>query len=68
MSEGRDMFSIEDIKKKREIYERKIEDIIAQFEKELPSEVKIENMVAVRPIGINPLKCSIKLVVEDLNK
>lgn len=64
------MFSIDEVKKKREIYERKIEDILIQFEKELSSEIRIENMVAIRPMGTNPLplKCSIKLVVEDLNK
>ncbi len=63
------MFSIDEIKKKREIYERKIEDILVQFEKELPSEIRIESAVAVKPIGgIRPLKCSIKLVVDDLNK
>lgn len=63
------MFSINDIKKKREIYERKIEDILIQFEKELPSEISIENMVAVRHIGyVKPLRCSIKLAIEDLNK
>lgn len=62
------MFQIDDIKKKREIYERKIEDIFKQFEKELPLEVTIESMVAFRPIGSNSLQCSIKLVVADLNK
>lgn len=62
------MFQIDDIKKRRELYERKIEDILMQFEKELPSEIKIDNIVATRPIGANSLKCSIKLVVEDLNK
>ena len=63
------MFSIDEIKKKREIYERKIDDILTQFAKELPPEISIENMVAVRAMGgTNLLKCSIKLVVEDLNK
>ena len=62
------MFSIDEIKKKREIYERKIEDVLMQFEKELPSEVKIDNTVAVRSIGDKVLKCHIKLAVEDLNK
>lgn len=62
------MFQIDEIKKKREIYERKMEEILIQFEKELPSEIKIENMVAVRPMGSDSLKCSIKLAVEDLNK
>ena len=62
------MFSIDETKKKREIYERKIEDILMQLEKELPSEVKIDNMVATRLLGAKALKCSIKLVVEDLNK
>lgn len=62
------MFSIDEIKKKREIYERKIEDIIVQFEKDLPSEVMVESVVAIRNFGINKLKCSIKLAVEDLNK
>ncbi len=61
------MFSIGEIKKKRELYERKIEDILMQFEKELPSEIKIESMVAVRH-GTDKLVGSIKLVVEDLNK
>lgn len=38
------MFQIDEIKKKREICERKIEDILMLFEKELPSEIKIENI------------------------
>lgn len=62
------MFSIDETKKKREIYERKIEDLIEQFEKDLPPEVRIESVVAIRNFGIKKLKCSIKLVVEDLNK
>ncbi len=66
------MFAIEEIKKKIEIYERKIEDTLVQFEKELPPEIRIENMVATRRMGPieanNSLKCSIKLVMEDLNK
>lgn len=62
------MFSIDEIKKKRQIYERKIEEILAQFEKELPSEIRIDNMVAIRSVGVSVLKCSIKLIVEDLNK
>lgn len=61
------MFSIDDIKKKREIYERKIEDILVQLEKELPSEITIDNTVAIRS-GSDPLKCSIKLIMKDLNK
>lgn len=61
------MFSIEEIKKKRESYERKIEDVLIEFEKELPPEIRIENAVVVRPIGTNLLKCGIKLAVEDLN-
>jgi hypothetical protein len=60
------MFSTDDIKKKRAMYERKIEDMLLQFEKELPSAVRIENMVATR-LGSEQLKCGIKLVVEDLN-
>ncbi len=65
------MFSIDEIKKKREIYEGKIGDMLAQFEKELPPEIIIDSMVATRPIGpigANSLKCRIKLVMEDLNK
>ncbi len=62
------MLPIEDIKKKRETYERKIEEILVQFEKELPSEVRIDSSVAVRNSGVDSLKCRIKLVVEDLNK
>lgn len=61
------MFSIDEIKKKREIYERKIEDVLIQFEKELPSEITIDNAVIIRPMGSNLLKCGIKLVVKDLN-
>ena len=62
------MFSIDDIKKRRAMYERKMEDILNEFEKELPPEITIDNMVAVRHMGSNSLKCSIKLVMEDLNK
>lgn len=61
------MFSIDEIKNKREMYERKIEEILVQFEKELPSEIKIESMVAVKH-GTDKLECNIKLVMEDLNK
>lgn len=62
------MFSIEEIKKKREIYERKIEDTLKQFEKELPSEIRIDGVVAIMYGGEKELKCSIKLAMEDLNK
>lgn len=61
------MFSIDEIKKKREMYERKMEDILIQFEKELPPEIRIENAVVTKPLGTNLLKCGIKLVLEDLN-
>lgn len=61
------MFSIDEIKKKREMYESKIEEMLIQFGKELPSEIKIESMVAVKH-GTDQLHCSIKLVLEDLNK
>lgn len=61
------MFSVDEIKKKRETYERKIEDALVQLEKELPPEIRIENAVVIRPTGTNLLKCGIKLVLEDLN-
>jgi len=59
-----------DIKTKREMYERKIEEMLQQFAKELPPEVSIESAVATRGMGKdnNVLRCGIKLVVEDLNK
>ena len=47
---------------------KKIEDILIEFEKELPSEIMIDNVVVIRPMGSSLLKCGIKLVVEDLNK
>ena len=61
------MFSIDEIKKKRELYERKIEEILEEFEKELPKEVTIDNAIAMRH-GTSSIECNIKLVVEDLNK
>ena len=63
------MWNIDDIKKKRETYERKIEDVLKEFEKEIPPEFKIESAVAIRDMGKNGiLKCHIKLEVEDVNK
>lgn len=59
---------LEEIKKKRETCERKIEDILTQFEKELPPGIRIDNAVAFSTIGTKSLICSIKLVVEGLNK
>lgn len=61
------MFSIDDIKKKRVIYEKKIEEMLEEFEKELPKEVTIDNAIAMRH-GTGSIECDIKLVVEDLNK
>ena len=63
------MWNIDDIKKKREIYERKIEDVLKEFEKEIPPEFKIESAVAVKSMGKSGvLECHIKLEVEDVNK
>jgi hypothetical protein len=63
------MWNIDDIKKKREMYERKIEDVLKEFEKEIPPEFKIESAVAIRSMEKNSiLKCHIKLEVEDVNK
>jgi hypothetical protein len=59
------MFSIDEIKKKRESYERKIEEILYQFAKELPPEVTINSVVVIN--RNNEMDCGIKLVVEDLN-
>ena len=59
------MFSIDEIKKKRESYERKIEEILKEFERELPPEIKIESSVMLN--RDKSMKCSIKLEVEDLN-
>ena len=59
------MFSIGEIKKKRESYERKIEEILYQFAKELPPEVTINSVVAIN--RNNKIDCSIKLEVADLN-
>lgn len=61
------MFSTDEIKKKRAIYERKIEEILKEFENELPKEVTIDNAIAMRH-GTSSIECNIKLVVEDLNK
>jgi RNase P/RNase MRP subunit p30 len=38
---------IKEIKTKREAYERKIEDILRQFAKELPPEISIDSAVAI---------------------
>lgn len=63
------MWKIDDIKKKRQMYERKIEDVLKEFEKEIPPEFKIESAVAVRSMDNNEvLECHIKLKVEDVNK
>jgi hypothetical protein len=59
------MFSIDEIKKKRESYERKIEEIVYQFAKELPLEVTIDSVVVIN--RNNKMECGIKLVVADLN-
>ena len=59
------MFSIDEIKKKRLIYEKKIEAILIEFGKDLPPEIKIENAVVIS--RGNTLQCSIRLFVEDLN-
>lgn len=61
------MMNIDDIKKKRETYERKIEDVLKEFEKEIPPEFKIESEVAVRSKE-KGFDCRIKLELEDLNK
>jgi hypothetical protein len=61
------VFSIDEIKKKRELYERKIEEMLEEFEKELPKEVTIDNAIAMRH-RTSSIECNIKLVVEDLNK
>jgi hypothetical protein len=44
------------------LHERKIEEILRQFVKELPPEIVIENAAVIRQ-G-EELKCSIKLVME----
>lgn len=63
------MWNIDDIKKKREIYERKIENVLKEFEKEIPPEFKIESVVVIGGIGKSGvLECHIKLEVEDINK
>lgn len=61
------MLSIGDIKKKREVYERKIEEILSQLDIELSPEVKIENAIAMRHTGAGKLECKIKLTMEDIN-
>ena len=63
------MWNIDDIKKKRELYEGKIEEVLKEFEKEIPPEFKIESAVAIRSRDKNgALECHIKLEVEDVNK
>ena len=61
---------IEEMKKKRAIYEKKMEEILKEFEKEIPPVFRIESVVAVRPLGNKtPLKFHIKIELsEDLNK
>lgn len=62
------MWNINDIKKKRYMYERKIEDVLKEFEKEIPPEFKIESAVVIRSMKDDVLECHIKLEVEDVNK
>lgn len=63
------MWNIDDIKKKRDMYERKIEYLLKEFEKEIPPEFKIESAVAIRSIDKNRvMECRIKLDVGDINK
>lgn len=63
------MWNIDDIKKKRETYERKIEGVLKEFEKEIPPEFKTESAVAFRSRDKNgALECHIKLEVADVNK
>lgn len=62
------MWKIDDIKKKRQMYERKIEDVLKEFEKEIPPEFKIEYAVVTRRMKDDVLECHIKLEVEDVNK
>lgn len=62
------MFNIDEIKKKREEYETKIEELLKEYEKELPSMFKIESAVAVRESSSSKLICRIKLEVENVNR
>lgn len=66
------MLAIDEMKKKRDVYERKIEEILKEFEKEIPPEFRIESVVALKPSGRgvgDSLKCTIKIgLAEDINK
>lgn len=61
---------IDEMLKKRTIYEKKLGDVLNEFEKEIPSAFRIESVVAVRSIGKNtPLKFRIKIELsEEFNK
>ena len=61
---------IEEMKNKRTIYEKKLGEILKEFEKEIPSDFRIESAVAIRSSGKkSPLKFHIKIELsEDLNK
>ncbi len=57
---------IEEMLKKRTIYEKRLEEVLNEFEKEIPSAFRIESVVAVRPIGKNtPLEFRIKIELSD---
>ena len=61
---------IEEMKKKRTIYEKKLEEILKEFEKEIPPDFRIESAITVRPLGDkSQLQFHIKIELsEDLNK
>lgn len=57
---------IEEMLKKRSIYEKKLGEILQEFEKEIPSAFRIESVVAVRSIGKNtPLEFHIKIELSE---
>lgn len=57
---------IEEMLKKRTEYEKRLGDILNEFEKQIPSTFKIDSVVAVRSIGKNsPLTFNIKIELSD---
>ena len=61
--------AIEEMKKKRGVYEKKLEEILKEFEKEIPPEFIIESAIAIRHRHNSMLEFHIKIELsEDLNK
>jgi len=61
----------EEVKIKREQYEKKITDMMNEFEEWLPSDIKLDSVIVIRSLDSDfvkqgKLRCTIKLIVENL--